>query len=513
MSSRKVRFFFNDNLVISYINDDLNDITLYKQTLDEKNLCMYDKKKSDKDKFNYYELFKGYERSLNGLISFRNDLNKWASEIPAINYKKYYDHKGATMCVFKSKSACITKKLKIENDEKNNYYNGVKYFEFDFFEKCNNGGLISLDKSCIGITKSCYGYDYSAFYPNMLARSTLKMAIREGTKIRFSGMKQVFILNPKNKYEEYTNKRFEAGEDVYKKECFVGEQSIKEEYESKHNIKVNNGINSVDDIQLLDLENLKYGIYNIHISSDDERFNKIFSYSKYDVYTHYSVKFAYACSKKYNVMLNLVADDEDPNKTNALVYDDSQLRDTSIIFNDWYNYTMDLKKKYPNNQLVKHITSSLWGALIQYDRKFVDDKDFWDMDVSELYQYNETEYKLIKEKYYGLNNTKYELIKSNKAYVSNFARLKPFLVSYARAYIGNLIIDEDIIDDVVRIQTDNITLNKPHDFTHLSYYPKPEEKTTGTIKFDNANLYHHYCEKFDTYYKYTKEDYKKHNNH
>ena len=89
MSSRKVRFFFNDNLVISYINDDLNDmkdITLYKQTLDEKNLCMYDKKKSDKDKFNYYELFKGYERSLNGLILFRNDLNKWASEIPAINY-------------------------------------------------------------------------------------------------------------------------------------------------------------------------------------------------------------------------------------------------------------------------------------------------------------------------------------------------------------------------------------------------------------------------------------------
>jgi hypothetical protein len=209
-------------------------------------------------------------------------------------------------------------------------------------------------------------------------------------------------------------------------------------------------------------------------------------------------------------MLNLVADDEDPNKTNALVYDDSQLRDTSMIFNDWYNYTMDLKTKYPNNQLVKHITSSLWGALIQYNRKFVDDKDFWDMDVSELYQYNETEYKLIKEKYYGLNNTKYELIKSNKAYVSNFSRLKPFLVSYARAYIGNLIIDEDIIDDVVRCQTDNITLNKPHDFTHLPYYPKPEEKTTGIIKFDNSNLYNHYCKECDIYYKYTKEDYKTH---
>ncbi len=83
----------------------------------------------------------------------------------------------------------------------------------------------------------------------------------------------------------------------------------------------------------------------------------------------------------------------------------------------------------------------------------------------------------------------YEIIKSSNPYKNDLARLKPFFVSYCRRDVGDLIISENLVDNVIRIHTDGIALDKEHDFTHLFYYPKPEEKTTGNISWSSVNSY------------------------
>ena len=80
----------------------------------------------------------------------------------------------------------------------------------------------------------------------------------------------------------------------------------------------------------------------------------------------------------------------------------------------------------------------------------------------------------------------YKLIKSEQAYKRPF-RIKPFLTSFARRQVADFILQESIIDDVVRVQTDGIILNKQYDFSHLAYYPKTEKKHTGFYKWYSVN--------------------------
>jgi hypothetical protein len=48
-------------------------------------------------------------------------------------------------------------------------------------------------------------------------------------------------------------------------------------------------------------------------------------------------------------------------------------------------------------------------------------------------------------------------------------------------------LQENIINNVVRVQTDGIVFNKEFNFEHLPYYPKPEEKNTGTYIWYSVN--------------------------
>ena len=50
--------------------------------------------------------------------------------------------------------------------------------------------------------------------------------------------------------------------------------------------------------------------------------------------------------------------------------------------------------------------------------------------------------------------------------------------------------DNELLANLVRINTDGIVLNKEFDFSvGIPYYPKPEDKTTGLIKWNNVNNY------------------------
>lgn len=403
---KNTRYFYNDEGKIFSISDDFNEVV--------EELI----KSKDIENYKYFELFKGYEMDLKSLIQYKEDFNKWAKEIrPIVDYKKYYNHDFAVRLVFESKSKNQVEELKLDD---------ITFKEFVFFEKCPNSGLMSFDDSFKDLEIDAHGYDFSAFYPNMLLK--IKLATKQGKRKK---------------------------------------------------------------LKSIDLENLAYGIYRVKITTDDNRFKKVFMFSKSNYYTHYSLQFAYKYKDEFKINFELIKDDD----YNALIYDDEKLTDTTNIFSKWFNTLQDLKTKFPKNKLVKHLMSSLWGSLTSFKRKFFEDDAIDNLDVSELFDPDMTEYKLLEEKYYDDETkphgyrTVYSLIKSENPYKYNLARLKPFLVSYCRAQVGELIMNENMLDNVVRIHTDGIVLNKPYDFTHLNYHPKPEDKTTGKMKFKNVIFY------------------------
>ena len=63
-------------------------------------------------------------------------------------------------------------------------------------------------------------------------------------------------------------------------------------------------------------EKLIYGFYKVKIMCSNPEFNKIFNYSKYNVYTHFSLKFAQKYQQEYDIKIDLVIE---PN--NCLLYE------------------------------------------------------------------------------------------------------------------------------------------------------------------------------------------------
>lgn len=375
--------------------------------------------KSKESIFNYYELFDNYTADKDGIKKYMKHFDKWVSELKPhnLNYERYYNHNIAVKQYFESKSKRQVENLHLED---------ISFKECYFFEKCSNGGIISLDNKYKDTLIDAFGYDFSAFYPNIL----LKI-------------------------------------------IFPTKQGKRKKLKS------------------IDLNNLQYGIYKVKITTHDERFKKIFSFAKNNYYTHYSLKLANKYKDIFNINIELIVDD----KYNALIYDDDKLVESKEVFQSWFNSLSILKEKFPKNRLVKHLMSSLWGHLTQFNREFFNDEDFADLDLTEIYDDEDSEYKLLDIKRYADNTkecgvrSRYEVVPSNKPYKNNLARIKPFLVSYCRSYVADLVMKEKILDNVVRIHTDGIVLNKEHDFTHLKYYPKPEDKTTGKIIFKNVNNY------------------------
>jgi hypothetical protein len=411
---RSNRYFYQVGQIVYFIDDASDD--LYEQ-------CITEKLEEAKAEFNYFESFKGYETTHESLIQFKNDFNKWDQEIKSIpncsvNYTKYYNHESAVKMTFMSKASTQIKALNCDQ---------ITYKELAYFERCNNGGLITMDEQYKNVVTECYGYDYSSFYPSMLAMKGFQIPTKEGKLKRF--------------------------------------------------------IN-------LDYDHLQYGIYKVKVMCNDPRFKKLFAFSPNHYYTHYALEFAYQHKDEFNITFELIIDCEH----NALVYFTTTLVESTKIFKPWYNYLMTLKQKFPKNKLIKHLLSSLWGMLIKFNRQFFEE-DLFDLDISELDDEDETEYKLINEKRYKDDNYEngvrllYEVVESSNPYSNPLARLKPFFVSFCRVHIGDLIISEELIDNVIRIHTDGITLNTEHDFTHLFYYPIPEDKTTGSIYWENVNKY------------------------
>ena len=219
---------------------------------------------------------------------------------------------------------------------------------------------------------------------------------------------------------------------------------------------------------------LQYGFYKVKITSNNLKFDKLFKFNNRNIYCHYDVQFAREFDD-VNVELIL-------NEPNAFVYKGEDLIESNKIFNLWFETIKKLKDELPKNTLVKLLASSLWGYLSKSNIEIKTDNEFFSDD------FDEDEY-IIIDQVFKNNYSYFKLINKNKKFYSTNFRLKPFITSFARCKTARTIVDNNLIDNVIRIHTDSVCLSKPFDFSKYNNELIPEDKTTGKFEFININNY------------------------
>lgn len=235
-------------------------------------------------------------------------------------------------------------------------------------------------------------------------------------------------------------------------------------------------------------QKLQYGIYRCKVLCEDDDIRKIFSFSPKNCYTHYSLNLIRQkdIQRRFKIHIELIQD----GKPNAIVFD--SLIESVKVFEGWFKRLMEVREKFPKNHLAKELLTGLWGRLCEQKKitKTVEQIENENIDVGILPKDPEMA-KAFKHQYYYGNliinddNTHeyYELheFKQNLQF-----RIKPFIVSFVRSIMGTIAFK--YIENVIRVQTDNITFDS--DVLKELNIPNflPEQKTTGLITWKNANV-------------------------
>ena len=269
---------------------------------------------------------------------------------------------------------------------------------------------------CEEYTGQCHGYDFNAYYPRTLASRIFEIPVRQG------------------------------------EECYT---NIFKLFKSK--------------------TPLKYGMYKVKITSANPEAKKVFAFSKKNHYTHYSIQFARDNMKEFDFKFAYYKEDDG---YNSYVYDDDDLIKGDEIFSKWLKTLTDLRAILPKNKLLKHLLTSLWGCVTRsksINRTYEDIID-QKLDVGHG---DETHYQ-IHDHVINDKNDYYVLHNNRERYYYGLARIKPFLVSYARNRTAKVGMKD--IDSVIRIHTDNVTFNAEQDMNGVKNI-LPEDKTTGHLKW------------------------------
>jgi len=320
---------------------------------------------------------------------------------------------------------CIYKRLSSGEDKhgtKKKYdIEQVTEREEFYISKCYNAGLVYCEK----YSGECYGYDYNNYYPRMLSNERFFIPIRAGL-------------------EKYTNVRAR-----------------------------------------MENNTLKYGMYYIHITSENPDVKKIFSFSKHHVYTHDSIKFAYKHRDRFNFKFKFWGKSYG---VNSMIYEDDEddeiLKNGNYFFGKWFNKLHEMRLLYPKNKLIKNLLCSCWGCLTKKSLiyKTHDEiiKECINIDID-----GEGEYKIINLIFKDDGEDYYELQKNDSPYKYAMARMKPFLTGRCRNLTANLCIRGGV-EFCIRIHTDNCVFTRPYDVSDIENL-YPEEKTTGNLNFTVIN--------------------------
>lgn len=411
-------------------------ITDYSDEL--KSINLSDKKLNSNDK--YIDCYDIYDDSLTThekLKLFKKDFTIWTEEIKALHDKDNYDYFDAKQYHNNNVLVmCFFKKYSAKILNKLKL-DDIDKIESSYIEATSNGGLSYLNSK--GIHK-CNGYDYNGYFSNILGNPELefKFPIKKGKQIKYT---------------------IEEIKELYKK------------------------------------RKLNFGYYEIKISSEHKDISKVFSFSPNNTYNYYSLCFCLQYHSLYKIKLEMVDKDY-----NAYIYDEKNVINSSEIFGTWFNKINDMKSKLPKNKIIKSISSSLWGNLIQFNRMY--------LSLDEIMERDDISRNITDEKRYLISkhnsDTSIEIIDKYQMYKNGgIARIKSFIAAFNRDYLARTIIKEKIHDKIIRIHTDGIVLSEPHTFSG-NYFPIVETKTTGNLFFVSKNEYYNQCCKCNNFYHYKK---------
>jgi hypothetical protein len=212
------------------------------------------------------------------------------------------------------------------------------------------------------------------------------------------------------------------------------------------------------------LKFFSFGIYHVKITVTN---NKVFKVNNENWYTHTDLNYA---KTKLKLEMKLIEDD----KPNALLYDNTKLMTGKKLFGPFVDYLFNLKKA--GHKEIKQILNSLWGVLVQTNvLSMKTDNIRAGKEILTITPSND-------------GTLTFETVIKNKFYDLDFARIKPFLLSYGRFKISNIILTN--IDKVVRCHTDGIICSSKitnmifgNDLGNLKYEGK------GNCKIFNSNKY------------------------
>lgn len=224
------------------------------------------------------------------------------------------------------------------------------------------------------------------------------------------------------------------------------------------------------------VNNIPYGFYNCEILCKNENFNKVFSYNKKCWYTHYDLQIALKLQKKCNVKIKLLGD--------AYIYDESTLSTGKQVFGRWYMYLSQLKTALPKNILIKILTSSIWGYLVQYNTFIIHEDKTTDYNLSLDIKNTEADYIIIDEQV-KKDGVYYRLLEQGKRLQKYNFRLKAFITSYSRLFMCKALYQQ--LDHVKRVIVDGFVLDRP--FADLKRYRdilKYEADKSGHIEIENV---------------------------
>ena len=199
---------------------------------------------------------------------------------------------------------------------------------------------------------------------------------------------------------------------------------------AQHKFPIGKGIlKTLSKSEFKSMEYFSFGMYHVSVENHDYR---VFKQNPDNWYTHTDLNWA----KSQGYKIKLIVDEN----ANALLYDRSALISGNVLFGPFVNFLFKLKKK--GHSEVKKYLNCLWGALTQTNTmRIKTDKIFDRQEVLSILPTDDGELifeTAIKEKYYE----------------TDFARIKPFLLSYGRNKIAKIIAKN--IDIVVRTHTDGI---------------------------------------------------------
>jgi hypothetical protein len=229
-------------------------------------------------------------------------------------------------------------------------------------------------------------------------------------------------------------------------------------------------------------EKLICGFYRCKIESNNQDFNKLFRFSKDNVYTNNSLKFCLENKDKLSINVSLIIDGQ----PNAYYY---YLKKQCSKFNetcDKYIASIEqFQKEFPKNSLGKLLSSKLWGSLCKGNKKTVTGEAVKQQNISIGHSF-ETEYRIIKESFDSEGNILYKIQSNKKPYLYGIARLKPFITDFGRCKVMRTLVNEGL-EKTLRVCTDGIILKNKID--NLEQYGTllSEDEKTGDLQLTYTN--------------------------